>query len=80
MRQRMIHGILASVAFVILFPLGAIALRFVPGRGGFWVHALTQMAGWLLFVVAAAYGFVLVREVRIPGSDGEGWLVSLCSP
>lgn len=82
----MAHGILAAVAFVVLFPVGAVALRVLPsvsssssswaGRLGFWAHVGAQMAGWVLYVVAAALGIVLVREVNVPG---EGSLVGFFS-
>lgn len=75
-RRRTIHGILASVAFVIVFPLGAVALHVLPGRLGVWAHALVQMAGWVLFVAAAALGFVLVKEVGSLGGGGDNFLVS----
>lgn len=68
LRRRTVHGVLAAVAFVVVFPLGAVALRLLPGRLGFWVHAVAQTAGWVLFVVAAALGFVLLREVGNGGS------------
>lgn len=74
-RQRRIHGILASLTFIGLFPLGALSLRLLPGRWAFWTHAILQVAGWVVFVAAAALGFVMVRSVRVPMSDGEGWLI-----
>lgn len=41
---------MASVAFVILFPVGAIALRLFSGRSVVWVHA-----GYMLFVYAVVF-------------------------
>lgn len=75
----MAHGILAAVAFAIVFPAGAVALRVLPGRLGFWAHVLAQMVAWVLFVVAAVLGFVLVGEVRLPfgGGGGGAFLVSV---
>lgn len=78
-RRRTAHGILAAVAFVLLFPLGAVALRVLPsssGRLGFWAHVGAQMAGWVVYIVAAVLGILLVKEVNIPG---EGSLVSFFS-
>lgn len=75
-KQRTIHGILASIAFVALFPLGAVSMATVKGRWAFWVHLLVQMVGLLMFIAAAVLGFLMLREVRVPGSDGAGWLVS----
>lgn len=68
---RTIHGILAAVAFAILFPVGAIAMRLVPGRAALWVHAITQLVGYIIFVTAAGLGIWLVREVRIPAAGGS---------
>lgn len=79
-RRRVVHGILAAAAFVVVFPLGAVFLRVLPcGRLGFWAHALAQMIGWVLYIAAAVLGILLVREIRIPGSQGGSFLVSLYS-
>ncbi|PBP20268.1 CBD9-like protein [Diplocarpon rosae] len=40
----MAHGILGSIAFVILYPLGAIAIRLFSFRGLVFLHA-----GWMVF-------------------------------
>lgn len=74
-RRRSIHGILGALAFVVLFPVGAIALKVLPGRAGFIVHVLVQMAAWVVYIAAAALGFSLVRDVQFGGQE-EGWLVS----
>ena len=63
-----IHGVLAAVAFVGFFPVGAILMRAVPGRFAWVIHALAQVLGYLVFVAAAALGLLLVRMVRLPGS------------
>lgn len=73
-RRRGIHGILAAVAFVILFPVGAIALKVLPGRAAFVIHVLAQMVAWVMYIAAAALGFSLVRDIRFGGQE-EGWLV-----
>lgn len=62
------HGVLAAVAFVGFFPIGAILMRAVPGRFAWVVHALAQILGYLVFVAAAVLGLLLVRMVRLPGS------------
>ncbi|KAI1640118.1 hypothetical protein F4809DRAFT_666314 [Biscogniauxia mediterranea] len=67
-RLRGIHGILASVALVALFPLGAILMRCVPGRSAWAVHAATQLLGYAVYAAAAGMGLYLVSEVRIPTS------------
>lgn len=74
-RRRMIHGILGAFAFAVLFPVGAIALKILPGRAAFWFHVLLQMAAWVVYIAAAGLGFWLVKDLRFPGQN-EGWLVS----
>ncbi|KAJ4393941.1 hypothetical protein N0V93_003158 [Gnomoniopsis smithogilvyi] len=69
-KQRMIHGILASIAFVILLPLGSIAMATVKGRWAFWVHSLVQMVGWVLFIAAAVLGFRMLGQVRVLRNEG----------
>lgn len=60
------------MAFVILFPIGSILMRVIPGRFAVWVHAVFQVLAWGVYVAAAALGIYLVRVVQIPG----GGLVS----
>ena len=69
-RARAIHGVLASLAMVVLFPWGSILMRVVPGRWAMWVHAAMQLVALLMFLVAVALGICLVRDVRIPGQSG----------
>ncbi|KAH6684076.1 hypothetical protein B0J14DRAFT_3467 [Halenospora varia] len=42
------HGILASVAFVLMFPMGAIAIRAFSFPGLLWLHG-----GWMVFTYVA---------------------------
>lgn len=50
------HGVLASVAFVLLFPLGGILIRVGNFPGLIWAHAALQMVAWALFVTAVGLG------------------------
>ncbi|KAF1917417.1 hypothetical protein BDU57DRAFT_546700 [Ampelomyces quisqualis] len=50
------HGVFASVAFVLLFPLGGVLIRVGSFPGLVWVHAGLQLFAWLLFVTAAGLG------------------------
>ncbi|KAH8885440.1 hypothetical protein GQ53DRAFT_606058, partial [Thozetella sp. PMI_491] len=70
MRIRTIHGIVASVAMVILFPGGSIMMRIIPGRFAIWIHALAQLAAYAVYIAGAALGIILVREVNIPFQGG----------
>lgn len=69
MRRRTAHGIVATVAFVILFPLGAILLRLIPGRFSVWIHALVQVLAWLLYIAGFALGVVLLRMLPSGGQS-----------
>lgn len=69
-RYRTAHGALAALAFVGLFPIGAIVMRMVPGRLTWLVHGIFQLVAYAVFISAAALGIYLVRMVRIP-PDGR---------
>lgn len=74
----MIHGILASVAFLFVFPLGSIAMATIRrGRWGYWVHLVSQMLGWFMFIAVAALGFKMLGAVRVRTREGRESLVSL---
>ncbi|KAK3303152.1 uncharacterized protein B0T15DRAFT_539360 [Chaetomium strumarium] len=63
MKVRRIHGILAAVAMIVLFPSGSILMRVIPGPLAIWVHGMTQLVAFVLFTAAAAMGLGLVQEV-----------------
>jgi signal transduction histidine kinase len=50
------HGVLASLAFVILFPAGAIAIRLASFPGVVWLHAVFQVFAYLVYVAAFGLG------------------------
>ncbi|KAH6672797.1 hypothetical protein EV126DRAFT_435670, partial [Verticillium dahliae] len=64
---RTVHGILALVAFVALFPLGAVLMRLVPGRMSIWFHAVTQLAALALFIASIGLGAYIVNLVQDGG-------------
>ncbi|RYO74351.1 hypothetical protein DL764_010876 [Monosporascus ibericus] len=66
MHYRDIHGILAAIAFVGLFPLGSIFMRVIPGRFAWIVHAITQTVAYMVFIGAAVLGLYLVNTIQIP--------------
>ncbi|KAK4465883.1 hypothetical protein QBC42DRAFT_333156 [Cladorrhinum samala] len=68
---RTIHGILAAVSMVILFPVGSVLLRVLPGKLGVWVHALFQVLAACVYVAGVGLGIYLVTVVRIPGRSGS---------
>lgn len=67
------HGALAAIAFVAVFPVGAVAMRLVRGRSAIFVHAGAQLIGLSLFIAAVGIGIFLVSTMRF----GDRSLVSL---
>ncbi|KAI8946003.1 hypothetical protein F4801DRAFT_566055 [Xylaria longipes] len=70
MSYRLAHGVLASIAFAFLFPLGAILLRSVPGKGSFASHWVIQLVASALYLIAAGLGLYLLSIIRIPSGAG----------
>ncbi|KAM0720651.1 hypothetical protein Q7P37_004788 [Cladosporium fusiforme] len=50
------HGSLAAIAFVFIFPLGAILIRLASFRLLAWTHGGLQIFGYALFTAAAGLG------------------------
>jgi hypothetical protein len=50
------HGVMAALAFVILFPVGAISIRLLNFPGLMWFHAAFQAFAYLVFLVAFGLG------------------------
>ena len=50
------HGVMAALAFVILFPVGAISIRLLNFPGLLWFHAAFQAFAYLVFLVAFGLG------------------------
>jgi hypothetical protein len=65
--QKMIvaHGILASLAFVILFPVGAIAIRLGSFRGAWLIHGLFQLFAYIVYTAAFGLGVWIVTNMPI---------------
>lgn len=59
------HGIMASLAFVIFFPIGGIIVRVFKVGNPVWIHAGTQAIGWLLFIAAFGLGCYLAQELSL---------------
>ena len=58
------HGVLASLAFVILFPLGGILIRVASFRGLVAVHAGIQITAYLFFIAAVGLGIYMAKNIR----------------
>ncbi|KAL2068391.1 hypothetical protein VTL71DRAFT_16489 [Oculimacula yallundae] len=74
-RVRMAHAIIASIAFVIFYPLGAMAIRILSFKGLVWMHA-----GWMIFtylLVLAAMGMGVWLAVTIKLLDSAHAIIGL---
>jgi hypothetical protein len=61
---RIVHGVMAAIAFVGLFPMGAICAAVIPGIIGTGLHVGLQMLGFLLYLVAAGMGLWMASNIR----------------
>lgn len=50
------HGVMAALAFVIVFPTGGILIRVANFSGLVWIHAVIQMLGYALWIPAFGMG------------------------
>ncbi|KAK3954280.1 hypothetical protein QBC32DRAFT_208105 [Pseudoneurospora amorphoporcata] len=63
-----VHGIIAALAFVILFPLGSMLIRLLPGRMALFAHAFWQLLTLLVYLAAIGLGIHIIKQ--------RPWLVS----
>ncbi|OSS48760.1 hypothetical protein B5807_06986 [Epicoccum nigrum] len=56
------HGVLASLAFVILFPVGSIFVRFGSFRGAWLIHGLFQIFTYLVYTAAVSIGIWMAQQ------------------
>lgn len=59
--MRLAHGVLASLAFIAIFPLGGILVRVTHLPHLAWVHGGLQITGYAIFVSAAGIGIFMAR-------------------
>jgi hypothetical protein len=57
------HGVLASLAFVIFFPLGAILIRLASSPRLWLIHGVFQIFAYLLYTAAFGIGIYIVNSV-----------------
>ncbi|KAJ4300103.1 hypothetical protein N0V88_002772 [Collariella sp. IMI 366227] len=67
LNYRRIHGILAALAFLVLFPVGGVIVRIVPARFAALVHGIFQGVALCVWLVAAGLGIMVVNKVKITG-------------
>jgi hypothetical protein len=72
---RLAHGVMASLAFVIFFPAGAISIRIISGRFALLLHVAFQMLAYALFICAFALGIWMVTHIKFEGFDlvSDAW-------
>jgi len=66
-RVRLAHGSLAGIAFVGLFPIGAILIRLASFKGVVWVHAAIQAIATILYVAAFGLGIWMWTSAPLDG-------------
>lgn len=50
------HGTLMGLAFVVVYPFGAITIRLVKAKNVVWIHAACQLTGWVVMITGLAMG------------------------
>ena len=61
-RIRKAHGAIMSLAFVIVYPLGAILIRLFSFSGLIWVHAATQIFAYMMAVTGLGLGVYIALK------------------
>ena len=68
-KKRIAHGVMTSVAFVLLFPNFALTLHLIPSRWTVaWIHAPLQMFAIALAIAGAAIGYSVSEDLQEPGT------------
>lgn len=60
-KMRTAHAALACLAFVILFPAGAISIRMLSFPGLVWFHAGIQVFAYAMFIAAVGLGIYIAQ-------------------
>lgn len=60
-RMAQAHGALASLAFIGIFPIGAILVRLASFRHLAWTHGGLQVFGYAIVIAAAGVGIFMAR-------------------
>ena len=56
------HGVMAGIAFVAIFPIGAILVRLANMKGLAWIHGGLQIFGYIIFIAAAGLGIYIATS------------------
>jgi hypothetical protein len=57
------------MAFAAFFPLGAIAIRTIPGRLALGVHLVLQFLGYAFFIAAVGMGVWMSHTLEPLGAN-----------
>lgn len=60
------HASSGTVAWVILFPIGAIVMAVSRSRAAIWIHAAIQLFGLALFTTNVGEGIWMALTVSSP--------------
>ena len=58
------HAVMASLAFLVFFPVGGILIRVASFTGLVWIHAAVQILGFLVYIVAFGIGIWIAINGR----------------
>ena len=64
-QETITHGVLSSLAWILLFPLGSILLRLIRGKLAWKVHAAIQVIGFIIFAAGVGTGIHLSRQISV---------------
>ncbi|KNG48411.1 CBD9-like protein [Stemphylium lycopersici] len=59
------HGVLASLAFVVLFPAGSIAIRLASFPGLVWIHGAFQIFAYVVYIAGFGLGAYLASQMNL---------------
>jgi len=59
------HGVLMSLAFLILFPFGAMSLRLLSFPGLVWLHAGTQLLAYTVAIAGMGLGIYIALYANL---------------
>lgn len=61
----MAHGVMAAVAFAIIFPIGGIIIRVANFSGLPWIHGAIQIVAFLVYTAAFGLGIYIARTLNL---------------
>jgi len=59
------HGVLAALAFVLLFPVGSILIRLGSFRGVWIIHGLFQLFAYVVYIAAFGIGVWMINNIPV---------------